>query len=78
MMFQLDGIILKFTLTHVCSAFWPVSLLPRLSYYGSPAESVPGPECPIPSFDYRKSKRRKDIHLAASLRHHRESQDLQA
>src|SRR5437660_426609 len=26
-------LILKFILTHVCSALWPVSLLIRLSYY---------------------------------------------
>ena len=63
---------------HICSALWPVSLLTRPSCYGFPAESVPSPECPVPSFDHRKSKCRKDIHFAASLRHHRESQDLQA
>ena len=70
---------IKFTLTHVCSALWAShpSLLTRLSYYGSPAGSIPGPGCQVPSFDYRKSKCRKDIHPAASLRHHKESQDLQ-
>ena len=72
----------------MCSALTPVSLLTSLSYYASlltslsyyasPAESVPSPEGPIPSFDYWKSKRRKDVHPAASLRYHRESQDLQA
>ena len=76
MKFRLDGIILKFILTHACSALWPVSLLTRLSYYVSPAESVPSPKCPIPSFDCRKSKCRKDVNFAASLRHHRESQGL--
>ena len=56
----------------------PVSLLTSLSYYASPAESIPSPECPIPSFDYRKSKCRKDDHPAASLQHHGGSQGLQA
>ena len=72
--FRLDGIIVNSP--HVCSALSPVSLLTRLLYYGSPAESVPAPGPPIPSFDCRKSKCRKDVNFAASLRHHRESQGL--
>ena len=74
----LAGTILQPTLTRVGSALWLVSLLTitTLSYYGSPAESVPSPECPVPSFDYRKSKCRKDINTAASMRHHGQSQDI--
>ena len=74
----LAGTILQLTLTRVGSALWLVSLLTitTLSYYGSPAESVPSPECPVPSFDYRKSKCRKDINTAASMRHHGQSQDI--
>ena len=48
------------------------------SYHVSSEESVPTPECPIPSSDHRKGKRGKDFHFAASLRHHREPRDLQA
>jgi hypothetical protein len=47
-------------------------------YTGNTAESSQSTKCPIPSARYWKSERWKDIHSAKSLRHHRQSRDLQA
>ena len=74
---DLEGGVLYVRSPHICS----IGRSPSLEHsrtYGFPAESVQSSKCPVQSFDHRKSKCRKNFNFAASLRHHRESQDLQA
>ena len=74
---DLEGGVLYVRSPHICS----IGCSPFLEHsrtYGFPAESVQSSKCPVQSFDHRKSKCRKNFNFAASLRHHRESQDLQA